>query len=46
VLDVGRASEDAFQVDPATLDVNPDIKQRVDAVQLVFPGQRLLLKFL
>jgi len=46
VLDVGWAGEDAFEVDPTTLNVNPDIKQRVDSVQFVFPRQRLLLKLL
>jgi hypothetical protein len=37
MFDVGRSSEDALQVDPASLDIDPDIKQRIDTVQLVLP---------
>jgi len=37
VLDIGTAGEDTLQVDPAALHVDPHVKQRVDAVQLVLP---------
>lgn len=46
MLDVGAASEDALKVDPATLDIDPHVKQRHDAVQLVLPAQSILLKHL
>lgn len=44
VLDVCTACEDAFQVDPAPLDVDPHVKEGHDAVQLVFPAQGVLLE--
>lgn len=44
MLDVGTAREDAFQVDPAPLDVDPYIEEGHDAVQLVFPAQGVLLE--
>ena len=46
VFDVGAAGEDALQVHPAALHVDPDVKQRHDAVQLVLPAQSVLLKHL
>ena len=46
MLDVSAAGEDSLQVDPATLHINPHIKQGVDTVQFVLPGQSILLKFL
>ena len=46
MLDVSRSSEDALQIDPAPLHINPDVKQSIDAVQLVFPSKRLFLKLL
>ena len=45
-LDVGRSTEDTLQVNPATLHINPDIKQSVDPVELVLPGDSLLFKYL
>jgi len=32
MFDVSRASKNAFQVDPATLNVDPNIKQGIDSV--------------
>lgn len=46
MFDVGTASKDAFQIDPATLDINPNIKQSHDAIQLVLPAQSIFLKYL
>lgn len=44
MLDVCTAREDAFQVDPAPLDVDPYVEEGHDAVQLVFPAQGVLLE--
>lgn len=46
VLDVRAAREDALQVDPAPLHVDPHVEEGHDAVQLVFPAQRVLLEHL
>ena len=46
VLDVRAACEDALQVDPAPLHVDPHVEEGHDAVQLVFPAQGVLLKHL
>ena len=46
VFDVCAAGEDALQVDPAALHVNPHVKQSHDAIQLVLPAQSILLKHL
>ena len=46
MLDVGRAWEDALQVDPASLDVDPDVEEGVDPVQLLLPRQGFLFKHL
>lgn len=46
MFDVSTASKDAFQIDPATLDINPNIKQSHDAIQLVLPAQSIFLKYL
>ena len=46
VFDVSAPSENPFQIDPPTLDVNPDIKEGVDPVQPVFPGHCNILKHL
>lgn len=46
MLDVSTACEDSFQVDPATLHVDPNIKQSHDAIQLVLPAQGIFLKHL
>lgn len=46
MFDVSTASEDAFQIDPATLDINPNVKQSHDAIQLVLPAQSIFLKHL
>ena len=45
-LDVSRPTEDPLQVDPASLHINPDVEESVDPVQLILPGDRLLLKHL
>lgn len=44
VLDVRAAREDAFQVDPAPLHINPHVEQSHDAVQLVLPAQGILFE--
>ena len=46
VLDVCAALEDALQVHPSPLDIDPHIKQDVDAIELVLPGEGLLFKHL
>ncbi len=46
MFDVSTPGEDAFQIDPATLDINPNIKQSHDAIQLVLPAQGVFLKHL
>lgn len=46
MFDVSAACEYAFQVDPATLYINPNIKQSHDAIQLVLPAQGIFLKHL
>ena len=44
MLDVRVASEDALEVHPLALHIDPDIEEDVDAVELVFPRRRLLLE--
>ena len=44
MLDVGTPGEDPLQVHPAPLHVNPHVKQGVDPVQPVLPGQGVVLK--
>ena len=46
MFDVSTAGKDAFKIDPATLDINPNIKQSHDAIQLVLPAQSVFLKHL
>ncbi|KAH6607744.1 hypothetical protein Trco_004057 [Trichoderma cornu-damae] len=46
VLDVGVPGEDALQVNPLALHVDPDVEEDVDAIQLVLPGHGVLLEFL
>lgn len=46
MFDVSAAREDAFQVDPATLDIDPNVKQSHDAIELVLPAQGIFLKHL
>ena len=46
MLDVGTSCEDALQVDPAALHIDPHVKQVVDAVQTVLPRKGILLEFL
>ena len=45
-LDICTATEDAIQVHPSTLHINPHIKHIVDAVQLLFPLKGILFKHL
>lgn len=45
-LYVSTSGEYAFQVHPSPLYINPDIKQGIDAIQFVFPGQSILFKLL
>lgn len=46
MFDVSTASEDAFQINPAALDINPNIKESHDTIQLVLPAQGIFLKHL
>ena len=46
ILDIGRARENAVQVHPPPLHVNPDVKDGIHAVELVLPAERLLLELL
>ena len=46
MFDVSTAGKDTFKIDPATLDINPNIKQSHDAIQLVLPAQSVFLKHL
>lgn len=46
MFDVSTSCKDALQIDPATLDINPNIKQCHDAVQLILPAQGVFLKHL
>lgn len=46
MFDVSTACEDALQVHPAPLDINPNIKESHDAIQLVFPAQSIFFKHL
>lgn len=46
MFDVSTASKDAFQINPATLDINPNIKESHDTIQLVLPAQSIFLKHL
>lgn len=44
MFDVGAACEDALQVDPAPLHVNPHVEESHDPVELVFPAQGVFFK--
>lgn len=46
MFDVCTACEDAFQVDPAPLHINPHVKESHDSVQLVLPAQGIFFKHL
>lgn len=46
MFDVSTASEDAFQINPAPLDIDPNIKESHDTIQLVLPAQSIFLKHL
>ena len=46
MFDVCAAREDALQVDPASLHVNPHVKEGVDPVQPLLPRQSIILKHL
>lgn len=46
MFDVGTTSKDAFQINPATLDINPNVKESHDTIQLVLPAQSIFLKHL
>ena len=45
-FDISTATEDAVQIHPTTLDINPHIKHIMDAVQLLFPLKGILFKHL
>ncbi|KAH9392991.1 hypothetical protein TYRP_006090 [Tyrophagus putrescentiae] len=44
-LNVRAAAEDALQVDPPGLHVDPHVEDGVDAIQLLLPAEGVLLKF-
>jgi hypothetical protein len=44
LLDVGAVAEDPIEIDPASLDVNPNVEQSVDLIQSILPGNCLFLK--
>ena len=46
MFDVSTASEDALEVDPPALNINPDVEQVVDPVEPVLPGQGIIFKHL
>ncbi len=46
MFDVCASGEDAFQVNPSALHVDPDVKQSHDAVEFVLPAQSVLLEHL
>ena len=46
MLDVRTASENAFQVHPSALHVDPHVEQVVDLVEAVLPGHGIILKHL
>lgn len=46
MFNVSTACEDAFQIDPTALHINPNIKESHDAIELVFPAQGIFLKHL
>ncbi len=46
VFDVCASCENAFQVNPSALHVDPDVKQSHDAVEFVLPAQSVLLEHL
>lgn len=46
MFDVRTACEDALQVDPAPLHINPHVEEGHDPVQLVFPAQGIFFKHL
>lgn len=37
-LDISRAAENAFEIHPAPLHVDPDVEESVDTVELLFPS--------
>lgn len=46
MFDVRAACEDALQVHPAPLHINPHVKETHDPVELVFPAQGIFFKHL
>lgn len=44
MFNVSTAGEDAFQINPAPLNVNPNVKEGHDPVQFIFPAQGIFLK--
>lgn len=46
MFDVSTTSKDALQINPATLDINPNVKESHDTIQLVLPAQSIFLKHL
>ncbi len=46
MLDVSAASEYSLQVDPASLHINPHVKQTIDTIKAVLPGEGIIFKHL
>ena len=46
MFDVSTACENALQIDPSPLNVDPHIKESIDPVQSIFPGHGVVFKHL
>lgn len=44
MFNVSTACEDAFQINPAALNINPNVKEGHDTVEFIFPAQGIFLK--
>lgn len=46
MFDISTSCENTLQVHPTTLDIDPHVKKRHDAIKLVLPAQGIFLKHL
>jgi hypothetical protein len=44
MLDVGATGEDALEVDPLSLNVDPHVEKHVDAIELLLPRHGVLFE--
>lgn len=44
MFNVSTAGEDAFQINPPTLNINPNVKEGHDPIEFIFPAQGIFLK--